>query len=72
VVVYRIAMKLKKWLEKKEITNQAFAGKIGVHSSYITLLTQNQRRPSPQVAKAIEDFTKGEVTIMELLFPGKK
>ncbi len=62
-------MKLKKYLDKCSIKNSHFAKRVGVSPAFITYILQGKKRPSPEVAKKIEEATHGMVTRMELLYP---
>jgi DNA-binding transcriptional regulator YdaS (Cro superfamily) len=65
-------MELRKYLESKKINMTEFGGLIGCNQSYISLLCQKKRRPSPGLALEIEKATGGKVTVMELLYPDEK
>ena len=60
-------MTLNKYLKRKD--REFFAGLIGTTKNYVNLLACGSRRPSPELALKIEKATKGEVTVLELLFP---
>ena len=64
-------MNLKTYLKNKD--DKQFAEEIGTTEKYLFQLKYNKRRrPSPKLALKIEEATKGQVTVMELLFPDKK
>jgi DNA-binding transcriptional regulator YdaS (Cro superfamily) len=62
-------MKLKQYLKKKD--RAAFAAKIGTTKNYVNLLSCGLRRPGPELALKIEIETQGDVSRMELLYPGE-
>lgn len=62
-------MDLREWLFRKRITVTDFAKKVGVSRNHINAIVNNRGRPGPELAKKIQEETKGEVTVMELLFP---
>lgn len=62
-------MTIREALAKKGWKPADLASKVGVDRSYIIRLMNGQRRPSPEVALAIERATNGMVTRMELLYP---
>ena len=62
-------MKLKKYLKRYPFKQCYFAKDVGVSPAFITYIIQGKKRPSPEVAKKIEEVTHGMVTRMELLYP---
>lgn len=62
-------MKLNQYLKRKN--REVFADLIGTTKNYVNLLACGSRRPSPELALKIEKATKGEVTVLELLFPNE-
>lgn len=62
-------MKLSEWQRDNEISDIALGIKLGIHPSHISHIKAGRKRPSPQLALKIEEITKGNVTIMELLYP---
>lgn len=62
-------MKLKNYLKYKNLTISAFAKVAELKQPHLSLIMNGNRRPSPELAKKIEEATKGEVTVLELLFP---
>lgn len=65
-------MELKQYLKNENIKVTDFAKKMGCVQSYISLICNKDRRPSPEFAKKIERGTNGKVTVMELLFPDRE
>jgi transcriptional regulator with XRE-family HTH domain len=62
-------MKLSEWQKANNLKNKDLAQLFNVDESYITLLLQGHRRPSPKMAAEIEKATKLAVSRMELLYP---
>jgi DNA-binding transcriptional regulator YdaS (Cro superfamily) len=62
-------MKLSEWQKANNLKNKDLAQLFNVDESYICLILQGQRRPSPQKAAEIEKATKLAVSRMELLYP---
>jgi DNA-binding transcriptional regulator YdaS (Cro superfamily) len=62
-------MDLKTYLQKTKTTTVVLANKVGVAQAYISHLASRKRRPSPDLALRIQEATRGEVTILELLYP---
>jgi hypothetical protein len=61
-----VPMKLPDWLEQNSMTRRAFAEKIGVTPSYVTLLcSEGSRWPGMVVAMAIDKVTHGKVTALD-------
>ena len=54
---------------EKGITRTQMAHLIGCHASYVGHIEEGRRRPSPEMARMIEQATGGEVKVMEILFP---
>lgn len=63
-------MKLIDYLKGKD--RSEFASVIGVHENYVNMLCCHARYPSRKLAKKISDVTKGQVTVMELLYPDEQ
>lgn len=62
-------MLLKEWLKKKNINVPLFAKKMGINPSGIYKYMLGAKRISPELAVRIEEFTKGEVSRVEALWP---
>jgi transcriptional regulator with XRE-family HTH domain len=62
-------MELRRYLKIKKINMTEFGKLVGCNQSHISLICQNKRRPSPELAQNIEKATNGEVTVLELLYP---
>ncbi len=60
-------MKLADWLSAKNMTRTAFAMRIGVSPSLITLLCNGTSWPGRRVAEAIFRETEGAVTAHDFL-----
>jgi transcriptional regulator with XRE-family HTH domain len=61
-------MKLQRWLEKAEMTQTAFCKEFGMNRQHLSRILHG-RRPGIALAKRIEEYTLGDVTAKELLFP---
>jgi DNA-binding transcriptional regulator YdaS (Cro superfamily) len=57
------------WIKKNNMNIPQFAKKMGVNASGIYKYIHGAKRLSPDMAVRIEDFTKGEVTRFEALWP---
>lgn len=62
-------MELKKYLKSKKISTVEFAALIGRSQSFVSQIANGKRRPSADVAMAIQDATRGRVKVLELLYP---
>jgi transcriptional regulator with XRE-family HTH domain len=60
---------LKKWLDKKGISQKEFAEMIGVAPSTVYRVITGRTRPKLDVAKRIEILTDGEVSRWSVLYP---
>lgn len=65
------AMTLAEYLSKHEITDEAFAAKVGLSQSQISRLKRGKSRPSWPALAAITSVTGGKVTADDF-FPGMK
>jgi transcriptional regulator with XRE-family HTH domain len=54
---------------EKGITRTQMAHLIGCDVSYVGHIEEGRRRPSPEMARMIEQATGGEVKVMDILFP---
>ena len=59
-------MTLADWLEQSGLTRRAFGGLVGVTQGRISQIVSGET-PSLELAVAIEDVTRGDVTVRELL-----
>lgn len=48
---------LKQYLEDKQISRRRLAKQLGISSSYMAMLVNGERRPSPELAARIERLT---------------
>jgi len=64
-------VKLKEWLIKEGSLQKDVADAIGVSRSLFSDLVKEKRRATPEMAKMIEEFTKGEVSRLEMMYPGE-
>lgn len=62
-------MKLQKFLQINEITQEEFASKVGVSRPWITYIVNEVRNPSIGLSMRIEEATNGQVTIKDLFNP---
>lgn len=60
-------MKLFEWLAREKISKRHLAAQIGVHENHIYKIVKGDFFPSYQVAKRIQEYTNGEVTVDELI-----
>lgn len=60
-------MKLIDYLHKNKITIKKAADELGVHPGYLSLLVNDRRKCSRQLADDIEKFTKGKVLASSLV-----
>ena len=66
-------MHLKEWIRSQDAVNQEdMADSLGITREYFNGIANRRNRPSPDLAKRIEEATGGKVTRMELLYPGEK
>lgn len=64
-------MKLRDYLLREGIPITKAAAQLGIHRQHLSYCMSGHRRPSIELAQAIIDFTKGEVTQDELIKPRK-
>lgn len=62
-------MTVEKWLYKRGLTLEAFARVVAIRPRELARILDRKDVPTPRVAQRIVDFTGGEVTLIELLFP---
>jgi DNA-binding transcriptional regulator YdaS (Cro superfamily) len=62
-------MRLKDWQKTYNIKDITVADDLGIDASYVSHINANRKRPAPDLAFAIEKYTRGEVTRLELLYP---
>lgn len=60
-------MELDEWLFRNKCTRRKIAKELGIHAQTIFNTLQKKRTPTLFTALAIEKFTKGQVTLQELL-----
>lgn len=60
-------MTLGDYLSSEKLTHDALARRAGVTRSYVSLLLNKRKRPSPEIAKRIEAATDGAVSAASLL-----
>ena len=54
---------------ERGITRTQMAHLIGCDVSYVGHIEEGRRRPSPEMARMIEEATGGAVKVMDILFP---
>jgi DNA-binding transcriptional regulator YdaS (Cro superfamily) len=59
-------MQLAAYLEKHDLSQAAFARKAGCSKAFISHIIADRRKPSPEVARAIERASDGKVPKHEL------
>jgi DNA-binding transcriptional regulator YdaS (Cro superfamily) len=64
-------MILKEWQQENKINNKELSRILGIDESHVSYINNGHRRPSPELARKIEQVTMGRVTLVELLFPDK-
>ena len=62
-------MKLKEWFAREKISIAAAARNLGIHENHLYLVLNGKRFPGYYLAKSIEEFTSGEITLEELIKP---
>lgn len=60
-------MKLREWLDKEKISTKYMAKVLDIHSNHLYLILKGERFPGYHLAKNIEEVTKGEVTVDEII-----
>lgn len=61
-------MQLHEYLkDKPRGTTASLAAKLGITKTWMSLIVSQRRKPSPELAVLIEQFTDGAVTRKELL-----
>ena len=58
---------MKEYLFKRNIPPKKFASDLKISVSYLYQLLRGERKPSLELAKKIEVYTKGEITALQLL-----
>ena len=64
-------MLLKEYLFRAKITVAQFARDMNISRTHADRLVNQKYRPSPELAKRIEEATDGKVTRHELLYPNE-
>ncbi len=62
-------MNLDEYLFRKKISQTDFSKELGVSRNHFGEILRGRRTPSVKLAKKIEEFTNGEVTKEEAMFP---
>lgn len=61
---------MKDFLFKHDVPVKKCAADLGISQSYLYQLLKKERKPSLELALRIEEYTKGEVTVSDLLGEG--
>lgn len=64
-------MDFKTWLQLKGIHQKDMAAAIGIKPSSLSMILSGKTKPSLDVASTIEKLTNGEISRMDLLYPGE-
>lgn len=64
-------MKLKIWLIENRFSIEQFSKELGVGRTYMSRIVNLKRRPGYDLAKKIEDLTRGEITAEYLMSVNK-
>jgi len=60
-------LEMKEYLFKRNIPPKKFASDLKISVSYLYQLLRGERKPSLELAQKIEVYTKGEITVLQLL-----
>lgn len=60
-------MKLKIWLIENRLSIEQFSKEVGVGRTYMSRIVNLKKRPGYDLAKKIQDFTRGEITTEYLM-----
>ena len=61
-------MWLYEWLYQERMTQDELAKLIGISRTRLNLIMTGKATPSPRTAKLIQDITKGQVSLEDLLY----
>jgi DNA-binding transcriptional regulator YdaS (Cro superfamily) len=64
-------MHLKEWIWINGVTYQKLSSDLAINMGYLHHIASGKQRPSAMVALQIEDYTGGEVSRDEVIFPEK-
>ncbi len=64
-------MDLKTWIKISGLQQKAVAKHLGLSQSYFSELICSKKRVPLELASRIEEYTKGEISRLELLYPTK-
>lgn len=68
-ICYNGRMKLKEWLKSNKITQAKISADLGLHHRFFSDMINGRQAVGKGLAKAIEEYTKGQVTRLSLLYP---
>lgn len=60
-------MDLEHWIEKSGLRKKFVAEDLGITIKYLYALCRKELKPSKRLARDIEEYTNGEVTIKDLI-----
>lgn len=60
-------MQLRDWIHKEKMKKVDFAKHVNYCAHYITMACGYKKKPSIKFAMIVQNFTKGEVTVEELM-----
>lgn len=60
-------MELNEWMWRNKVTKRAFAKALGIHHQTAFIIASRKHTPSLFTALAAQKYTKGEVSLFELL-----
>lgn len=60
-------MKLKIWLIENRFSIEQFSKELGVGRTYMSRIVNLKKRPGYDLAKKIEDLTRGEISVEYLM-----
>ena len=62
-----VQMTIKKYRDRRKMTNHAFSQAVGLSPQYVSMITNGTQRASMQAAIQIHNNTKGQVTFQDLV-----
>jgi transcriptional regulator with XRE-family HTH domain len=64
-------MHFKTWLQLKGIHQKDMAATMGIKPSSLSMILSGKTKPSLEIASLMEQITNGEITRLDLLYPGE-
>jgi len=65
-------MKINEYLASENLSQVAFSKQVAIGHIYLNALIKGRRKPSAPLALRIQEATQGQVTVLELLYPGQE